>query len=1061
MSSFPHILIRASAGTGKTYALSNRYLGLLYSGISPDQILASTFTRKAAGEILDRVMVRLAEASLKEEPRTALCASLGLNSLSQHRCFEMLGLMIRHLHRLRVCTLDAFFAQLAGSFSLELGLPPGWRIVEPIRDIQLRKEAIEMTLQGDSNREVERLLRLMAKGETTRSISDLVQKTIDDLYGLFMETDAPAWQQIPQPKPLSSELLSETIDALRSAALPEDKRFEQARGGDLSAAEQGDWQQFIGRGLAKKVLDGETVYYRKPIPTETISIYHTLLDHARAALLREVAQQTQASYVLLEKFHTAYGKLKHDAHALKFEDITRTLARSRGFGDIDRQLFRLDSSISHLLLDEFQDTSLAQWQVLRPFARRVTSLPAGPTTSHAADDPSFFCVGDVKQAIYGWRGGLSEIFDALQSELDGVTRDSLNTSYRSSQPVVDTVNQVFRNLTRHRSLEKLEQGVTQWCARFEEHTTARTDLTGYVELSTARAAGEDENIKQVTIEYTAERIKRLVEQAPGCSVGVLARRNQVVAQLIYELRQRGVPASEEGGNPLTDSPAVQLILSLLKLADHPGDTVARFHVARSPLGPLVHFTDFSAEERSWELACEVRDRLMHDGYGPAILRWSQALEPYCRQRDQNRLRQLVELAYQYDQMASLRTTDFQLYIEHERVADPTTAEVRVMTVHQAKGLQFDIVVLPDLDAPLIGQSDAFVVGQPSPTDPIDRVCLYRNSSIQKLLPTELQELFEKQTCQDVNEAICVLYVALTRAIHALHMIVAPSSKSERNLNKTSAGLLRAALTDGQKLGPETTAFEAGDPTWFSKRSSPGLVEPARPVPDADAAVLLAPMDDESHLDHAAPSGLEGGANVAVAHVLDLGSNLAAVRGTLIHALFEQIKWLDDGLPNLDSLRQIASSLAVAQLDVEQQLSSFQQMLIDPAVAAVLRRDFYEPPSDTRIQRALAADDAGSEVRLEVHNERRFAIRDQGRLLSGIIDRLVLLYRGDRLVGADIIDFKTDRASREEPNGLERRVEHYRPQIEAYRLAVATMYRLDPQCVAARLLFVSAGVSREL
>ena len=80
-----------------------------------------------------------------------------------------------------------------------------------------------------------------------------------------------------------------------------------------------------------------------------------------------------------------------------------------------------------------------------------------------------------------------------------------------------------------------------------------------------------------------------------------------------------------------------------------------------------------------------------------------------------------------------------------------------------------------------GQSDAFVVGQPSPTEPIDRVCLYRKESIQKLLPAELQQLFEEDTRQSVEEALCVLYVAVTRAIYSLYMIVKPSAKSEKNL----------------------------------------------------------------------------------------------------------------------------------------------------------------------------------------------------------------------------------------------------------------------------------------
>src|SRR6056297_2150743 len=138
----PNVLIRASAGTGKTFQLSNRFLILLHQGVSPDEILATTFTRKAAGEILDRVMVRLATAAMSAAAGQRLASELGLDALSHDACLAMLRSVIHHLHRLRICTLDAFFAQLAGSFSLELGLPSGWHIIEALHDRYLRTAAI-------------------------------------------------------------------------------------------------------------------------------------------------------------------------------------------------------------------------------------------------------------------------------------------------------------------------------------------------------------------------------------------------------------------------------------------------------------------------------------------------------------------------------------------------------------------------------------------------------------------------------------------------------------------------------------------------------------------------------------------------------------------------------------------------------------------------------------------------------------------------------------------------------------------------------------------------------
>lgn len=1072
MSEFPHTLIRAAAGTGKTFQLSNRYLGLLARGVPPDQILATTFTRKAAGEILDRVVLRLADAALDAQERQRLAGFLELPHLTQDDCYAMLRQLLRHLHRLRICTLDAFFAQLAGSFSLELGLPPGWHIVEEVHDRYLRGEAIAGTLRGDTQhadqatREVERLIQLMAKGESQRSVSELVRSTVTKLYDLYMETDVTAWQRIPRPGLLTDVELEATLDELSHAVLPAHASIAKARTADIEAARQGDWETFIDKGLGKKILEGETVYYGKELPPDVIRLYQRLLDQARAVLLRQVAGQTEATFRLLDKFHASYAELKRRTHGLRFEDITRTLLQQAAStaanagtvaAEVRQRYFRLDTAINHLLLDEFQDTSLAQWRVLRPFAGHVTA--PGPSSSGGGTDPrrSFFCVGDVKQAIYGWRGGRAEIFDALQPVLPNLHDQSLTESFRSAPPIIETVNEIFRNLPRHGHLDRLHDAVVQWCQRFENHSTAKQGLPGYVELCTSPAADEDNSAEDMTLRYAAERVQRLAQSCPSCSIGVLVRRNEAVARLIYELRQLRVPASEEGGNPLTDSPAVQLILSLLRIADHPGDTVARYHIARSPLASRFDGSDFRDDRRAVAIGRDVRTRLVKQGYGAAIQKWAEWVEPSVDRRDRGRLEQLVELAYQYDEIATLRPSDFLRYVEGKRVADPTTAEVRVMTVHQAKGLQFDIVVLPELDALLNRQADACVVGQPAPTEPIDRVCLYRNANIQRLLPRELQVLFEQSTQRSIHEALCVLYVAVTRAIHALYMIVKPSGTGEKQLPKTAAGLLRAALTDGQAVEPQTVLYRQGDPTWYQAAERDMVAPAATAVSQWNEIPLAAPADESRAIgEHTSPSALEGGGRVDAARLLNLHSTLAMARGTLIHALFEQVSWLEDGWPDPSALRAVAERCGATAGDVQQELSAFEQMLAMPAVSNVLRRSFYAVPDHSELAGVLPQEADGRVLRLIVSNERRFAVRDQGRLLTGAIDRLVLLYDEERLVAADILDFKTDAVPQDGPRGVAELVAHYRPQIEAYRSAVGITFGLPTQRIGARLVFVSCG-----
>lgn len=329
-------------------------------------------------------------------------------------------------------------------------------------------------------------------------------------------------------------------------------------------------------------------------------------------------------------------------------------------------LYRLDVRISHLLLDEFQDTSPSQWKVLRPLARRVVCKDSGQ---------SFLCVGDVKQAIYGWRGGVAEIFEVLDRELEGLQPEYLNQSRRSSQVVIDCVNRVFSGLATNAVMQKYAAAAQNWSARFAEHSTVHQDMPGYCSLATTRQAGPDEKQAVVTLCAAADEIARLHKVIPGYSIGVLVRRNAAVARLIYELRQRGVEASEEGGNPLTDSSAVEVVLSLLTLADHPGDTIARFHVAKSPLGKALGFDNHRDSAAASQLSHQVRRSLLTAGYGPTIYQWTEQLAASCDRRDLSRLLQLVELAYRYETRVGVRVDDFVNLVRKQRMQDPAVADV--------------------------------------------------------------------------------------------------------------------------------------------------------------------------------------------------------------------------------------------------------------------------------------------------------------------------------------------------------------------------------------------------
>ncbi len=1082
-----HLVIRASAGAGKTFQLTNRYLRRLLDGTPAEEILAATFTRKAAGEILERVLSRLAKAATCETEAAELTAVLDAGDFTPADFRTVLARLLRELHRLRVGTLDSFFAGLATNFTLELGLPPGWRIVDPRIDQQLRSQAIAEILREQRTTDITRLTNLLAKGDAGRSVSGLIHSTVDRFYDLYRETDAAAWQQFPELHRLTEEQLEEAIAALEAAELPDLTSWRKAREQDVQRARAEEWLTFIKTGIGAKVLAGSTKFQRREIPANLLEIYQRLLDHARAVFVQELSQQTLATRQLLESFDAAYQHLKRVRRSLRFDDVTFRLRGLSAHENAQGLAFRLDGHVAHMLLDEFQDTSPAQWDVLRPFAERIV----------AADrNTSFFCVGDAKQSIYAWRGGVAEIFDALDEQLPQLASLPLAKSFRSSLPVITTVNRLFGGLTNHAGIGTDDaQTVHDWCDAFPEHSTAKEDLPGYACIVSA-AAGESEegNPTDEILASTAERVAGIVRNAPWASVGVLVRKNQEVAEIMNLLRGLHIPASEEGGNPITDSAAVLTLLSLFTLADHPGDTAARYHVASSPLGESLSLVDPADDAVAAVVSTSVRQSLMADGYGPMLDRWCRALQPVCSDRDLMRLGQLIELGYRFDGEATLRPTDFVRFVEQERFLDPSADRVRVMTVHAAKGLQFDVVVAPLTEKQLTGQAPAYVAGRSGPTAPIDRVCLYRNKEIQSLLPDDLRQVFATARSREIRETLCRLYVTVTRPIHALYVIVPASRSSEKTLPRSPAGLVRAAVTQGGPVASEEILYEDGNRSWHQvpaarpdespnadTDSGPDVAESEADSPEtaptsgAKPCIRLAsmPQGRRRGLARVAPSRHDSNQPVPMSRLLRPHNAAALRRGTLIHAWFEQITWLESGRPSDSRLRQIAADQGFSTRQTETVLPHFTQMLQQPQLRRLLSQSSYTTDEDLPFVPAVNEMLLGENIVCEVRQELPIAAQLGGAatassradssadanpgsdVTTGSIDRLVLLRRGRTILAADIIDFKTDAIAPEHEPDWSQRIEHYRPQLDAYATAIARICQLPRNRIAARLAFVES------
>lgn len=1053
-------LIRASAGSGKTFQLSVHFLRQLFLGHRPETILATTFTRKAAGEIQGRVLLRLADAASNPAEAKSLSEFVAPAKVTTETAKALLADLTRHLHRLRVCTLDSFFQQVARSLTLELGLTPGWSILDDHTDAELREQAIDAVLSQQMPQDAQQLMHMLAKGRSKRSVRDLINDTVSQFHELYLQTSPEAWEQLPRHHRLTQDQRAISLHHVEGAPLPDDKRAAAAKTEDLARFCSDKWQDFLTRGIAGKLAAGETSFYKKDLPDELIEAYEPLISHARAEIIDQLVLRMKGIRNLISRFDTEYRRLRDDRGWLKFGDVTRVLAQSVNAATGHRMNFRLDSTIRNLLLDEFQDTSADQWQILR---RLEDSLQ-----NH--DESSFFCVGDDKQAIYGWRGGVADILEEVRTSVGGIETTPLDMSRRSSSAVIETVNKVFQNIKMHNNLGEYKSVVIDWSSRFPVHSTAKSKMPGYTCFRTSpEFEGDSSDEKKAQwFRWVAEQIRDLHTQTPGAEIGVLTRKNGSVARLVHELSLLDVRASEEGGTPPTDSPAVLALLSLLHLASHPGCKVSQYHVALSPFGPIVGLTAWDDLKLATDVAAGIRARLMDDGYGKTLQWLSESVRPHCNARDVLRLQQVVSEGWRFDATPSLNSADFVRLLENSKYQKSEPAPVRVMTIHQSKGLEFDIVVLPELKEGLFRSPPVAFTG-PSPVESPDRVCVWANRDIWPVFPKPIQEAFRDSVDRLVSESLCVFYVALTRAKHSMHLLSEPMTSDK--VPRDFAGLLLASLGEKSTAEPSTTIFEEGNAEWYL--DVPEMLDENRHAKKSSLQaprISLSPMRDGRRrgLRRRAPSRHDEttlylpDVTKAIARRENPGQGAyqfsrpevdARTRGTVMHAWFECIEWLDAGaIPDERFLMRRAEQLSVPDAISRKLLPEFLRMLQNPETRHVFDRN---RGGECSVFRPHLDAIASGQATLRVERERSFVLLQSGELVQGTIDRLVLLSVHGRLVAADVVDFKTDRFAGERHAWIEARRAHYGPQLHEYRNAVMSCFGLGSAQISTRLLLLEA------
>ncbi|SFH81319.1 double-strand break repair helicase AddA [Albimonas pacifica] len=834
--------VAANAGSGKTSVLTRRVARLLLDGCRPEKILCLTYTRAAAAEMQARLFKLLGEWSLQSDATLATTLTdLGLpgdpDRQALRRARKLFAEALETPGGLKIQTIHAFCASLLRRFPLESGAPPGFselddaaraRMLDEIRD-RLAAEA-EATPDAPFDAAANRLSE-----QGLESLTAAILGARD----LFPENPEPLLRAAFDLSPASdfrraAEREMSGIDADDLGRLVETMSKGKSTDAKFADELRPAWQALEAADALTAARAVETALHTKSgeprklsrLPTKGVAEAHPWT----AELIEQLSGQAQELRALrvahagfdkamdLHRYARAvldlYAKEKAREGVIDFDDLIRAAGALLTTSETAAwALWKLDGGLDHILIDEAQDTSPAQWALVRAIAEEFLAGQG------AQDRPrTVFAVGDEKQSIYSFQGAAPREFGRMRAHFrqflaaaaeagEGIPlqESSLDYSFRSAPSLLALVDAAFADAAAALTAD----AETPSHIAFHEQAPGRVDLWPLLETPEraeppAWHLPVDALPAQAPVLRLADAVAAHVQDQIGAPIPdrdapggwrpmragdvivLLRRRGALAGALVDRLKQRGVPVAGADRLRLTASLAVRDLLSLLRVALDPDDDLSTAEVLRSPLGMV------SAEEL--ETLALTRDRSSLSRFlretfpdHPAarlltdVLNAADYERPHellqralvghgARARIRARLNpeeedavdELLARALAYEATETPTLPGFLAFMEAsedltlKREMDGAGDAVRVMTVHAAKGLEAPFVILADA-GPSKSPPGSDVLTHPS--DP--PVALWSSPKADEAPP--MTEAKAARAEREADESLRLLYVALTRA----------------------------------------------------------------------------------------------------------------------------------------------------------------------------------------------------------------------------------------------------------------------------------------------------------
>ncbi len=1037
-TTFMNKALFASAGTGKTFQLTDRFIYILHHTLEPEKIIALTFTRAAAGEFFEKIVEKLYLACTDKNEADELSERLGI-SADQNHYKKLLKIILQKLNRLNLQTLDSFLYKILNCFGPEIGLTESLQLLSENSRILCQKTVRDSIIHefnksaGNSKslKQFWQAFKQSNYGESNNSIDKTIRNYIDSIQELYLE--APTAEKWGSTKTIWADQypwidsalinwveLSEQLIAEIPKASSKSERNSFLSGAKYIANFPNNKTQpvLIERSIKNFEALGKGKALIK-VGKSDISIEGTLAKTLYECVknifnyyIRRSTDSTQGTFKILEIYNKAYDKQIRQTGKVTFSDLIHILNPKSSISPFNNQndsvrdllYYRLDARYDHWLFDEFQDTSRPQWEIIKDLVDEAIQ----------DDERTAFFVGDTKQSLYLWRNSDDRLFQSIcEYYKNAIAKpDKLSESYRSAPAIMDAVNSVFNN---PQAIEEYYGKITseRWFNAWEKHYASKKnqDDKGYAAwLDISKNATNDKETSVLNI------LKGLKEKSDNLSIGILVGKNSEAVELSYFLREQGLGIPIRIGSslwPAKDNAAGVALLSMLKYCIHPSDEKSKQYLG---------LIDFSTNNDSLiRIVDELRPHANAMRSAQLVLKFSQALIKKLSSDDKRHrksLQYLIENAEKFDQEEIPSIKNLISYLENFSLNDnQESSVVTVETIHRSKGLEYDVVIFINNDKINFTEKN---------------IKAYRNKDqeIQWIL-----EPFKKDVMQSLNKtseflaqtqqenqfsSLCKLYVAMTRARKALYMM-SDLSSSQSN---TPVDFLKTYLSDSseeKELFPNhnfSVLWETGDVNWHNSLNKN---VPLNATSKNENNEPLIPSFQPTHqrLSDFIPSKESMSAHLSLIYKNASGKKF----GQLVHDAFQQIDWYDSAIPFESQINKKIEASTLEPLKTCFKEKNIQEFFTKPDTPCILWK------------------------------EKAFTLSENQILINGIFDRVhIFLDKQNHFEKAQIIDFKTDLIS--ENFKLSQAIETHEKQLQSYQNAVSKLLNLDKAKIETYLLFTS-------